>query len=34
MMMKDYMSEDFTAREWLMYGLVAPAALIVLCLIF
>ena len=30
---KDYMKESFTLREWLVYGVIAPAALIIICLL-
>ena len=30
---EDYKKERFTLREWVVYGIVAPAALIVLCIL-
>lgn len=30
---KDYMQEDFTMKEWLKYGVLYPAALIIACLL-
>ena len=33
MMEKDYMSEGFTKREWVIYGIVAPMVLVIGCVI-
>jgi len=33
MMEKDYMSEDFTKREWVIYGIIAPVVLVIGCVI-
>ena len=33
MMEKDYMSEGFTAREWVIYGVIAPMVLVIGCVI-
>lgn len=33
MMEKDYMSEGFTKREWMIYGIVAPMVLVIGCVI-
>lgn len=30
-MMKDFQEENFTRKEWIIYGVVAPLALILLC---
>ena len=30
---KDYESENFTKREWIVYGILAPLGLIAVCLI-
>ena len=30
---KDYMQEVFTMKEWLKYGVLYPAALIIACLL-
>ena len=30
-MMKDFKEENFTLKEWIIYGVVAPVALILLC---
>jgi len=30
-MMKDFKEENFTLKEWIIYGLLAPIALILLC---
>lgn len=30
-MMKDFKEENFTLKEWIIYGVVAPLALILLC---
>lgn len=30
---KDYMHEDFTRREWIIYGIAYPLSMIVLCII-
>lgn len=30
-MMKDFQEENFTLKEWIIYGVVAPLALILLC---
>ena len=32
-MEKDYMSEGFTAREWVIYGIIAPVVLVIGCVI-
>ena len=31
MMEKDYMSEGFTKREWMIYGIIAPVVLVIGC---
>ena len=33
MMEKDYMSEGFTKREWMIYGIIAPVVLVIGCVI-
>lgn len=30
-MMKDFQEENFTLKEWIIYGVVSPIALILLC---
>lgn len=30
-MMKDFQQENFTRKEWIIYGVCAPLALILLC---
>lgn len=30
-MEKDFLKEDFTAKEWLVYGVVAPIGLLLMC---
>lgn len=32
-MAKDFLKEDFSKREWLVYGVVVPCAMIAWCLI-
>ena len=32
-MMKDILSEDFTKREYIIYGIIAPLGLIALCVL-
>ena len=32
-MEKDYMSEGFTKREWMIYGIIAPVVLVIGCVI-
>jgi len=31
--MEDYQKENFTKREWIVYGIIAPVVLIALCVI-
>ena len=33
MMEKDYMSEGFSKREWMIYGIIAPMVFVVGCVI-
>ena len=33
MMEKDYMSEGFTKREWMIYGIITPVVLVIGCVI-
>lgn len=33
MMEKDYMSEGFTKREWMIYGIIAPVVLVIGCVV-
>lgn len=33
MMEKDYMSEGFSKREWVIYGIIAPVVLVIGCVI-
>ena len=33
LMEKDYMSEGFSRREWLIYGIIAPMVLVIGCVI-
>ena len=30
-MMKDFQEENFTLKEWIIYGVVAPIAVILMC---
>ena len=30
-MMKDFKEENFTLKEWIIYGVVAPIAVILMC---
>lgn len=30
-MMKDFKQENFTLKEWIIYGVVAPIAVILMC---
>lgn len=32
-MLKDYMKEDFSRREWIIYGVIAPTCLIIASII-
>ena len=32
-MLKDYMKEDFSCREWIIYGVIAPTCLIIASII-
>ena len=32
-MMKDILSEEFTKREYIIYGIIAPLGLIALCVL-
>lgn len=33
MMEKDYMSEGFSKREWMIYGIIAPMVFVIGCVI-
>ena len=33
MMEKDYMSEGFSMKEWVIYGIIAPVVLVIGCVI-
>ena len=33
MMEKDYMSEGFSRKEWVIYGIIAPVVLVIGCVI-
>ena len=33
LMEKDYMSEGFSKREWVIYGIIAPVVLVIGCVI-
>ena len=33
LMEKDYMSEEFSKREWVIYGIIAPVVLVIGCVI-
>lgn len=32
-MLKDYQEDGFSRREWIVYGVIAPVALILVCLL-